>query len=393
MVQRAPDASPSHTPDVPTPPDARGPLPDVRRIAVLRANGIGDAVFALPALDALRTAYPAAEITLLGASWHRAFFAGRPGPVDRVFVVPPCPGVNDLDAPSPGADVAADVERFCARMRGERFDLALQLHGGGHNSNPFVRRLGARTTAGMRALDAPALDRWIPYYYFQYEYARYAEAVARVGAHVTDLEPHLSPTEADLAESRALVPEDDAPLVVLNPGATDPERRWPTDRFAAVARALAADGARIVLSGGQTDLPLAAEIRAAMAMVPGTSEPLIVAGRLALGGTLGLLARAALVISNDSGPLHLAYAVGTRTVGIYWCYNFINAMPLPRTRHRPVVSFRSTCPICGVDRHHGRCDHHPSFVADVPTDEVLGHARALLAEAIATPPTPALTAP
>lgn len=63
-------------------------LEDVRRIAVLRANAIGDLVFALPALDALRAAYHQAEIVLLGLPWHADFLAGRPGPIDRVEVVP-----------------------------------------------------------------------------------------------------------------------------------------------------------------------------------------------------------------------------------------------------------------------------------------------------------------
>lgn len=55
----------------------------VRKIAVLRANALGDYVFSLPALDALRAAYPQAEIVLLGQPWHARFLAGRPGPLDR----------------------------------------------------------------------------------------------------------------------------------------------------------------------------------------------------------------------------------------------------------------------------------------------------------------------
>ena len=64
-------------------------VPGVRRIAVLRANAIGDFIFTLPALEALRAAYPQAEIVLLAKKWHAAFLRGRPGPVDRVVAVPP----------------------------------------------------------------------------------------------------------------------------------------------------------------------------------------------------------------------------------------------------------------------------------------------------------------
>lgn len=64
-------------------------VPGVRRIAVLRANVLGDFIFALPALEALRAAYPQAEIVLLAKKWHATFLQGRPGPVDRVVAVPP----------------------------------------------------------------------------------------------------------------------------------------------------------------------------------------------------------------------------------------------------------------------------------------------------------------
>src|SRR5829696_3075150 len=69
-------------------------IPAVRRIAVLRANSIGDFVLALPALAALRAAYPAARITYLGEPWHPQLLDGRPGQWDEAEVVPPYPGVS-----------------------------------------------------------------------------------------------------------------------------------------------------------------------------------------------------------------------------------------------------------------------------------------------------------
>jgi ADP-heptose:LPS heptosyltransferase len=97
----------------------------VHKLAVLRANAIGDYLVSLPAIQALRTAYPAAELVLLGADWHAGFLAGRPGPVDRYLPVPPTVGVGDDRPPAP----PAAVDRFFARMRAERFDLAVQLQG------------------------------------------------------------------------------------------------------------------------------------------------------------------------------------------------------------------------------------------------------------------------
>src|SRR5512135_2339519 len=78
---------------------ATGKLDGIAKIAVLRSNAIGDFVFALPALASLRAAYPHAEIVLLALPWHRDFLRDRPGPIDRVEIVPRVPGVrNDLEA-------------------------------------------------------------------------------------------------------------------------------------------------------------------------------------------------------------------------------------------------------------------------------------------------------
>lgn len=344
--------------------------PGVRKIAVLRANGLGDFIFALPALAALRAAYPEAEITLLGLPWHAAFLRGRPAPVDRVAVVPPSRGIYE---PGGTADDPAAREAFFAAMRRERFDVALQMHGSGRNSNPFLRRLGARLTAGLRGPDAPPLDRWVPYIFYQPEVVRYLEVAALVGAAAVSLEPRLAVTEADLRESRAVVPEDGRPLAVLHPGASDPRRRWPPERFAAVGDALAAAGARVVVTGTAEEAGLTRAVTAAM-----RREAVDAAARLSLGGLAGLLARCAVVVANDTGPLHLASAVGTASVGVYWCGNVITAAPPTRARHRPAISWRLACPRCGLDCTRARCDHRDSFVADVPAAEVTAAALELL---------------
>lgn len=338
----------------------------VRKIAVVRANGIGDFVFAVPAFAALRKTYPQAEIVLLGKRWHAGFLKGRPGPIDRVAVVPDYPGVGaEPDTPE---DASAHA-RFFTEMQAEGFDLALQMHGGGRYSNPFTRRLGARCAVGLRDRDAEPLDRCVPYVYFQPEVLRYLEVVALVGARPNGLEPRIAVTEADRGEVDALGLIRDRPLVVIHPGATDTRRRWPAECFAAVARALHAEGAQVVVSGGVAERELVARVVDA---ADGAATGL--AGRLSLGGLAALLARSRVVVGNDSGPLHLAAAVGARTVGIYWIGNFINGSPLSRTRHRPLASWRLECTECGRNTLTNACEHRSSFVADVPLDEVRGHA-------------------
>ena len=332
-------------------PNAR--FEDVQKIAVLRANALGDFIFSLPALAALRATYPYAEIVLLGQPWHADFLAARPGPVDRVIVVPRSPGVRE-DRGSPAGDVdAEELACFFAAMQGERFDLAVQLHGGGRHSNPFTLRLGARLSVGLRTPDAPPLDRWAPYIYFQPEILRCLEVVALAGAPPVALEPHLAVTQSDLDEScRVVAPSpgpEGPPLVVLHPGAGDGRRQWPPEKFAAVGDALAEAGARIVLTGTEPERALVQAVRAAM-RAPAQD----VCGALSLGGLAGLLARCALLVANDSGPLHLAEATGAATVGIYWCGNLINAEPITRTRHRPHLSWRLDLPGLRPQLHRRR---------------------------------------
>jgi ADP-heptose:LPS heptosyltransferase len=166
-------------------PIGHGLLPGIDRIAVLRANAIGDFIATLPALTALRAAYPAAEIVLLARDWHAEFLRDRSSPVDRVIPVPCSEGVRD-DGPPVSPD---QLDRFFEAMRRERFDLAVQLHGGGRYSNPFVRRLGARVAIGLQAEDAPPLDRVVPYRHQHHEVLRYLEVVALAGAPPVGIEP------------------------------------------------------------------------------------------------------------------------------------------------------------------------------------------------------------
>jgi ADP-heptose:LPS heptosyltransferase len=337
------------------------------RIAVLRANALGDLMFAMPALEALRAAHPQAEISLLGSDWHAALLRNRPAPVDRVIPVPPSPGVRVDAPPAP----PAELERFFAAMAGERFDLALQLHGGGRYSNPFVRRLGARLTVGLRTPDAEPLDRSVPYVYFQPEIMRYLEVVALAGARPVTVEPRIVVTPADITAADAQA-SPRPPYAVIHPGATDPRRRWPADRFAAAADRLADEGLSVLVTGTSGEQELVDSVLRHMQR-PGRA----VCGTLDLPGLVGLLAGAEIVISNDTGPVHLSAAVGTPSVGVYWIGNLVNGVPPFRALHRPVPSFRTSCPLCGADCTRGDCGHRESFVAEVPVETVLGEALSL----------------
>jgi ADP-heptose:LPS heptosyltransferase len=350
--------------------------PNIRKIAVVRANGLGDYLFAVPALLAMRRAYPEAEIVYLGLAWHRRFLEGRPGPVNRVMVIPACRGVG---APEDAAEDTRTLEAFFQSARQEHFDMALQMHGGGRYSNPFVSRLGARLTAGLKAPDAAALDRWVPYVYFQPEVLRYLEVVSLVGASPETFEPTVELTCSDREEAAGLGQESGQPLVVLHPKVGDPRRQWPLENFSRLGDFLGGEGARVVITGSEAEQAAVAEVRDRM------RQPAWAVRRLSLGALGALFERARLVVANDSGPLHLAGAVGTPTVGIFWCGNMITAAPLARGRHHPVISWQLHCSLCGRNTIHDDCGHKVSFVSEVSVERVAEATRSVFRERLPAP--------
>lgn len=341
-------------------------FPHVNRIAVLRPGAVGDFIFALPALAALHAAYPKAHITLLGNAWQAEFLHERLVYIDEVVVLPPLKGVG---APAEVVEDEAAIGDFLDRMQERGFDLAVQMYGGGYYSNPLLKRLGARHTLGLKTADAEALERTLPYQHSQNERLRLLELVGLAGAPAVTLDPRLPLLPRDLDEANSVLPPGSAPLVVLQPGATDARRRWPPEYFAAVGDELAARGARIAVNGTEDEAAIVAEVIKHM-----HHPALDLSGRLSLSGLCGLLARATLLVSNDTGPLHLAHALRVPCVGVYWLTNLLVSAPLTQEKHRAALSVHTACPVCGKDNTRLRCPHDPSFVADVSVSEVLRHA-------------------
>lgn len=352
----------------------------MRRIAVLRAGGLGDLIFALPAIESLAAAYPDASITLLGMPAHAALLEGRGGVrIDDVEVVPAAPGVRNGDSDP------AEVEAFAERMRARRFDLAVQAHGGGRNSNPFVLRLGARVTVGTATPDAAPLTRTLDYDVEQHEVLRWLEVAGLAGAPAVQLEATLQVRDGEVEAARRRLPAGER-HVVIHPSASDPRRQWPPERFAAVAAAVVREGAVVHVVGDAADVPLAdGLVEAARRLLPESLRARVgsLAGALSMSELAGVLAVADLLLGNDSGPRHLAQALGTRTVGLFWAGNALNASPLSRTAHRMLIGWITACPICGADVTRPgwkspRCEHDPSYLADIEVDEALAAVRSLL---------------
>lgn len=353
-------------------PPRLGPGPlveEVARLAVLRSGGLGDLVGAEPALAALRVAYPAAEITVLGAEHMRPLVADRPGPWDRFVAVPLVPGVRGGAGPDA---IPAEVEAWAAEQAAYGYDLAVQLHGGGGNANPLLRRIGARVTAGPAAPGAPRLDVHVTWTPFHSDSLRWLEVAAAVGAPPVRLTPRLVTTSYERAAAADVLGPDTYArerYAAVHLGATDPRRCWPPERFAAVADALSEQGARVLLVGSADDRARGAALVAALTRADAVVD---LTGRLSLGQLLGVLERCDLLVGNDSGPRHLAVALGTPTVGVFTSANLLDVSPLERTWHRVAVSWASRCEVCGLPYRDGDCGHGATVLGDVTSDEVAG---------------------
>jgi ADP-heptose:LPS heptosyltransferase len=318
----------------------RAPNPiDVERIVIFRALFLGDLLLSVPALRAIRGRFPSAEITLLSLPWAQEFAAHFRQYIDRFEPFTGYPGLVEAGG------TPRSVEAFLARQRARRYDIAVQMHGSGSTSNPFILQLGARITAGLYAFESPpGLTLAEPYPDDQPEICRNLRLAAILGA--DDLEPTLEfpLLLEDRREAYSLLGEQmagDRPLIVLHPGSTSPARRWPAERFAVLGDLLAERlDARIAITGGTGERALTREVVDRM-RAPADD----LAGRTSLGGLAAILAHASLVVANDTGPSHLAESVGTRTLTIHGPADIARWAPLDRTRF-PIVRVPVPCSPC-----------------------------------------------
>ncbi|HEX8404164.1 MAG TPA: glycosyltransferase family 9 protein, partial [Duganella sp.] len=267
----------------------------------------------------------------------------------------------------PDGPMPESARQLVAALRNMRIDLALQMYGGGTWSNGFVASLGAAVSVGATTPGATALDRTLAYSRLANRRLELLQIAALAGARPSFTSPELEVTGEDRAlASQALPDRAGARLVVVHPGASDPRRCWAPAGFAAVADALADAGAQIILSATEAEAETARAVVRHM-----RHRPIDLTGRLPLQALCGLLERADLIVSNDTGPLHLALALGKPAVGVFWLTNLIESCPLAQHLLRPALSTRIHCPVCGEENLHSRCAHDASFVADVGHDEVI----------------------
>lgn len=298
------------------------------RVAVFRALQLGDMLCAVPALRAFRGAWPGSRITLIGLPWARAF-AGRFGHlVDDFREFPGFPGL-----PERPPDLAR-LPAFLAEMRASRFDLAIQLHGSGRITNPLVGAFGADATAGFyeRGRHCPDPGRFLPDFGRGTEVRRLLDLAESLGAPPRGEHLEFPVRDADREALRRVEGAgalEAGAFACVHPGASVPERRWPAERFAAVADDLAARGLRVVLTGARAESGLTRRVARLM-----RAPALDLAGRTDLGTLAALLEGARLLVCNDTGVSHLAAALRVPSVVLAPPANIARWAPADRGRHR-----------------------------------------------------------
>ncbi len=296
-------------------PPAAGP----RTICLLRLSALGDATHVVPLVRTLRRAWPDVALSwVIGKAEHR-LLDGLAG-VD--FVV--------YDKNTGLAGMRALRQRFGDR----RFDALLQMQVAARANLlsafvPAARRIGY-DRARSKDLHGLFINERIP---------------ARPGSHVLDAigsfcEPlglaqdevtwNLPVPDDARAWARAQWPDDGAPTLLISPCSSHALRNWRSDRYAAVADHASARGWRIVLCGGRSEL----ERDTADAIIEAMQAPALdLVGKDTLKQLPALLERADLVMTPDSGPMHIANAMGTKVLGLHAASNPARSGPYSDRRY------------------------------------------------------------
>ncbi|MBL1174933.1 glycosyltransferase family 9 protein [Pantanalinema sp. GBBB05] len=312
-------------------------LPETpQKVVLVRASRIGDFVCATPAFRALRQALPQAEISLIAMPFVAELVARSPY-LDRLIPFPGFPGMAEQFF---AADRTLD---FFHQMQAENFDLAIQMHGSGVYANPLTLMLGAQKTTGfIRPGDtAGCLDAALAMPENLHEIRRVLALINFLGvpSRGEQLEFPLELADHHVAES--LLAQLKLPLIGLHPAAGDMNKQWSTDRFIQVGRALQQQcQGTVVVVGNQESWQLADQV------TQGIGQGAVnLAGKTSLPVLGAVLDRLSVLITNDSGPAHIAYARQIPTVTLFGHTDPLTWGALHSTlqsRHRHLIAVTPT---------------------------------------------------
>jgi ADP-heptose:LPS heptosyltransferase len=276
----------------------------VSRTLVVRSDNAGDVLLAGPAIRA--AAAGSDSVTVLAGPQGSAAARLLPG-VDEVLEWR-CPWIDGDPDPVAPDDVAALVEL----LRGRGFERALVLTSFHQSPLPMalVLRLAGVPWVGAVSVDYPGslldlrhhVEEMIP------EAERALSLAVAAGFSLPDGDDGALAVRRPLPDVGHLLPDE--PFVVLHPGTSVPARAWPAEGYAATARLLRDAGVRVVVTGAPSETGLTA-------VVVGDSDAVDLGGRTSLAELAAVLDAASAVVVGNTGPAHLAAAVGTPVVSLF----------------------------------------------------------------------------
>jgi heptosyltransferase-2 len=325
---------------------------EIRKILVRGTNWVGDAVMSVPALKEIRRLFPAAHITLLVRPWVKDVYSAA----DFVNEV------EEYDKQGVHSGWAG-FTRIVSEVRGQGFDLAILLQNAIEAAliawrAGIPRRMGYSSDARRMLLTHPCkIDPAVKEVHQVYYYLGILSAAGLLPPRVwEDRRYHpsikIGVREADRLEAKRILRshgiQDAQPVIGLNPGAYyGPAKRWLSDRYARVADSLAEKhSARIVIFGSPEELRIAEGIARGM-----KHHAVILTGRTTLARLMGLINACKLIVTNDSGPMHIAAALNVPQVAIFGSTSTAATGPLSArakvVRHAVECSpcFLRKCPI------------------------------------------------
>ena len=289
-------------------------LDGARRILLVKPSALGDVVHALPVAATLKRRYPAIPLDWLVEEEAADIVRGHPA-VAEVVVSGRKRWLRQLRSPGQVLATLAEIRRFAARLGGGRYDVVLDLQGL-LKSTLYLLGSRAPVRVGFAAAreGAPLILTHRVAVPPQPVHAvdRYLALAAAVGAAEAVREFTIAVDPSDVAAAQARLARLPRPRVVLHPAARWPTKLWVADRWRALAAALAGAGWGVILTGGPADAPLAAEIVAGL-----ERPPLSLVGQVGLKGLAAVLREVDLMLTVDSGPMHIAAAVGAPIVALF----------------------------------------------------------------------------
>lgn len=360
---------------------ARVPLPAVakenaaNRILLIRPDHLGDVLLTTPAIHALRHVLPNAEIHALLGPWSADVIANYPQ-LDAVLTFP-FPGFNRSSANENLRSPYDQVVRAARYLRRIGYGSAVILRPDHWWGALLAHLAGIPNRIGYNLPDvAPFLTHSIEH---KHEHAvlqnmRLVERwTGKINPEAVTFQHQIAPidrayvngylTEWGIAEKQA--------LICIHPGSGTWVKRWQEEKWAAVADTLSEQiGVQVVLTGGDHELPLIQTIASAM-----KHRPCIMAGDTQVGQLAALFQRALVVLGPDSGPLHLAAAVGTPTVTLFGPADPTEFRPWGAREKHFVITSSIDCRPCRVLDWGGDDPAYHPCVRDISIGAVLEAAR------------------